>query len=116
MRRAQLSIGVRAAAARGWQTDRRADAAFVVLLGGLHDGAHAAQVAERVLTSAFNAPVTFEDSTFRVSAKAGVAVYPAHGYDAPTLFRNAEAAREMAAASPEPFLIYAPDMHAELSR
>ena len=90
--------------------------AFGVLLAGLHDGAHAAQVAERVLASAFNPPVTFEDTTFRVAAKAGVAVYPAHGADALTLFRNAEAAREMATASPESFLIYAPDMHAELSR
>jgi diguanylate cyclase (GGDEF)-like protein/PAS domain S-box-containing protein len=89
--------------------------AFGLLLTGLRDGAQAAQAAERVLTQTFNAPVTFEGVSFRLSAKAGIALHPAHGRDAGTLFRNAEAAREMATASPEPFLIYAADMHAEMS-
>ena len=89
--------------------------AFGLLLNGLRDGAQAAQTVERILTQTFNAPIRFEGVTFRLSAKAGIALHPAHGRDAGTLFRNAEAAREIATASPEPFLIYARDMHAELS-
>ncbi|HEY3179038.1 MAG TPA: EAL domain-containing protein [Casimicrobiaceae bacterium] len=89
--------------------------AFGLLFTGIRDGAHAAQTVERILTQTFSAPITFEGVSFRLSAKAGIALYPAHGEDAGTLFRNAEAAREMATASPEQFLIYAPDMHAEMS-
>jgi diguanylate cyclase (GGDEF)-like protein/PAS domain S-box-containing protein len=104
------------AAAPGAEPPARIGAdAFGLLLTGMRDGAQAAQAVERILTQTFNAPITFEGVTFRVSAKAGVALHPAHGRDAGTLFRNAEAAREMATASPEPFLIYAADMHAELS-
>ena len=90
--------------------------AFGLLVAGPRDEAAAAQATERVLTRAFDAPIEFEGASFRLGAKAGVALHPAHGRDAATLFGNAEAARAIAAASPEPFLVYAPDMHAELSR
>ncbi|TMG99060.1 MAG: EAL domain-containing protein [Betaproteobacteria bacterium] len=104
------------AAAPGAEPPARIGAdAFGLLLNGLRDGAQAAQTVERILTQTFNAPIRFEGVTFRLSAKAGIALHPAHGRDAGTLFRNAEAAREIATASPEPFLIYARDMHAELS-
>ena len=107
---------LRAAAPAGEPPARIGADAFGLLVPGLRTEAEAAQAAERILAQTFNAPITFESASFRVSAKAGVALHPAHGRDAGTLFRNAEAAREIAAASTEPFLVYAPDMHAELSR
>ena len=104
------------AAASGAEPPARIGAdAFGLLVTGLREDAEAAQAVERILAQTFNAPFAFDGASFRLSAKAGVALYPAHGRDAGTLFRNAEAAREMAATSPEPFLVYAPDMHAELS-
>jgi diguanylate cyclase (GGDEF)-like protein/PAS domain S-box-containing protein len=106
---------LRAAAPGGDPPARIGADAFGLLLTGLRDGAQAAQAVERILAQTFNAPITFEGVSFRLSAKAGIALHPAHGRDAGTLFRNAEAAREMATASPDPFLIYAADMHAEMS-
>jgi diguanylate cyclase (GGDEF)-like protein/PAS domain S-box-containing protein len=105
------------AAASGAEPPARIGAdAFGLLVTGLRGEAEAAQSIERILEQTFNAPIAFEGTSFRLAAKAGVALHPAHGRDAGTLFRNAEAAREIAAASPESFLVYAPDMHAELSR
>ncbi len=46
----------------------------------------------------------------RISAKAGVALFPRDGADAETLFRNAEAALTKAKASGEPHLFYTPQM------
>src|SRR5207249_3860737 len=53
--------------------------AFGLLLTGLRDGAQAAQAVERILTQTFSAPITFEGVSFRLSAKAGIALHPENG-------------------------------------
>jgi EAL domain-containing protein (putative c-di-GMP-specific phosphodiesterase class I) len=52
----------------------------------------------------------------RVVAKAGVAVFPADGGDADTLFKNAEAALKQARESRERYLFYAADMNARAAQ
>jgi EAL domain-containing protein (putative c-di-GMP-specific phosphodiesterase class I) len=53
-------------------------------------------------------------AVLRISAKAGVAVYPDDGIDADTLFKNAESALKKAKASGNRYLCYAQEMTASL--
>ena len=55
------------------------------------------------------------DSEFRVSAKIGVALFPADGGSADTLHRHAEAALKKAKASGHPYLFYTPTMSASVA-
>ena len=50
------------------------------------------------------------DTVLRISAKAGVAVFPSDGTDADTLFKHAEAALKKAKLSGDRFLFYNPSM------
>jgi diguanylate cyclase (GGDEF)-like protein len=90
--------------------------AFGLVLSRADGAAGIVQEVDRILAHTFGVPIVVEDRHLRLSAKAGVALYGTGGRDAATLFRNAEAARERAQESPEPFLIYAPQMNAGLSR
>ena len=60
-------------------------------------------------------PFELEGHEIRVSAKAGIAVYPADGIDGESLFRNAEAALKQVKSSAEKFLFYAAEMNARVA-
>jgi diguanylate cyclase (GGDEF)-like protein/PAS domain S-box-containing protein len=60
-------------------------------------------------------PCELGGSEIRVSAKAGIALYPGDGTDAETLFRNAEAALKQAKSSGENYLFYAREMNAHIA-
>ncbi|MEP6678651.1 MAG: GGDEF domain-containing protein [Betaproteobacteria bacterium] len=90
--------------------------AFGLLVDGFAHAADVARAIERILAHTFGAPIAVEGQLLRLSANAGVALHPADGDDAATLFRNAEAAGERARASQEPLLFYSPEMNAGLSR
>jgi diguanylate cyclase (GGDEF)-like protein/PAS domain S-box-containing protein len=90
--------------------------AFGLLVAGLPDRRRLAHEVERILLQVVGTPVAADGTRLRLAAKVGIALHPQDGADAPTLFRNAEAAREMAKVSPEPYLFHAPDMNAELAR
>jgi diguanylate cyclase (GGDEF)-like protein/PAS domain S-box-containing protein len=60
-------------------------------------------------------PFQLNSEEIRISAKAGVALYPGDGNDAETLFRNAEAALKQAKTSGERYLFYAPEMNARVA-
>jgi GGDEF domain-containing protein len=51
-----------------------------------------------------------EDNEIRVSARAGIALFPGDGQDADTLFKHAEAALKQAKASPDMFMFLRPEM------
>jgi diguanylate cyclase (GGDEF)-like protein len=55
-------------------------------------------------------PFTWNEASYRLGAKTGVAVFPEDGADADTLLRNAEAALKRAKASGDHYLFYAPTM------
>ena len=65
---------------------------------------------EKRLDEVFSAPYPVGDTEVTVSARVGVAVFPADGSDADTLFRNAEAALKRAKATGERYLFYAREM------
>ena len=60
-------------------------------------------------------PLRLNDAIFRVSAKAGVALFPDDGADADALFRNAEVALKKAKASGERYLFYTQSMNAQVA-
>jgi EAL domain-containing protein (putative c-di-GMP-specific phosphodiesterase class I) len=56
-----------------------------------------------------------EGEEVRISATAGIAMYPADGMNAETVFANAEAALHRAKATSAPFLFYGREMNARVS-
>jgi len=85
---------------------------FGVVMRGIRDAAAAVHVVESQILGCFQEPYGLNGSELRVAAKAGIAMYPADGGDADTLFKNAEAALKKARDSGERFLFYAADMNA----
>jgi EAL domain-containing protein (putative c-di-GMP-specific phosphodiesterase class I) len=65
---------------------------------------------EKGLRAFLEHPFHLDEAVFRVTAKAGVAVYPGDGADAETLFRNAEAALKRAKASGQRYLFHTQKM------
>jgi diguanylate cyclase (GGDEF)-like protein len=90
--------------------------AFGLIVDGFAHAADVAREIDRILAHTFGAPIAVEGRQLRLSAKAGIALHPADGTDAATLFRNAEAACDRARTSGESALFYSPDMNAGLSR
>ena len=65
---------------------------------------------ETRMEEVFGAPFRADGHELHVAAKAGIAVFPADGTDADSLFTNAEAALKKAKASGERYLFYAQQM------
>ena len=88
---------------------------FGVVIRGVRDAASVAHTIENQALSCFSEPFILNGKDLRVAAKAGVALFPADGGDADTLFKNAEAALRNAKASGERYLFYAPQMNARVA-
>jgi diguanylate cyclase (GGDEF)-like protein len=77
---------------------------FAVLLsGGDDDGT---RVAAHKICAALEAPVTIEGHDLRVMASIGIALYPAHGTDFPTLLRHADVAMYAAKRQHSAYAVY----------
>jgi diguanylate cyclase (GGDEF)-like protein/PAS domain S-box-containing protein len=63
----------------------------------------------------FGAPFEIDGHEIRMTAKAGIAVFPDDGGDADALLRNAEAALKRAKETGERYLFYAPSINARVS-
>jgi diguanylate cyclase (GGDEF)-like protein/PAS domain S-box-containing protein len=85
---------------------------FGLVVRGVRDAAAVVHLVENQLLACFQEPYVLGGRELRVAAKAGIAIYPADGGDADTLFRNAEAALKKARDSGERHLFYAADMNA----
>ena len=85
---------------------------FGVVMRGIRDAAAVVHVVENQILNCFQEPYGLNGRDVRVAAKAGIAMFPADGGDADTLFRNAEAALKKGRGSSERFLFYAADMNA----
>jgi diguanylate cyclase (GGDEF)-like protein/PAS domain S-box-containing protein len=66
---------------------------------------------ERGAQALFGTPIEFRGQDVRLAARAGIAVFPEHGADADSLFRNAEAALKRAKETNEPRVFYAPEIN-----
>lgn len=89
---------------------------FAVAIRGTRDAADIAHEIENRILSCFRDSYTVNGTALRISAKVGLALYPADGRDADTLFRNAEAALKEAKLSGSGYVFYAAEMNAQAAQ
>jgi len=83
---------------------------FAIVRTGVSSESEVARLAELWLADCFGPPYGVSGTDLRVSAKAGVALFPNDGADADALFQNAEAALKKAKATGERYLFYTQQM------
>jgi diguanylate cyclase (GGDEF)-like protein len=88
---------------------------FAIAFGSLQRGADAAALLEQQILQPLNQPFTVAQLEVRISVRAGVALYPADGRDAETLFKHAAVALKKAKSSGERYLFYASQMNAAIA-
>ena len=85
---------------------------FAAVLGDLAKEQEALNFVEKRIVDALHEPITLDGQELRVSARAGIALFPADGADVDALFRNAEAALKKAKLSGDRYLFYTPELNA----
>lgn len=88
---------------------------FAVMLPGVRDPAHVTQLLGDRRLKFFDQAFGFEGRELRVSARVGVALYPADGANADSLFHNAESALKQARHVGEQLLFYATDVNVRVA-
>jgi diguanylate cyclase (GGDEF)-like protein len=88
---------------------------FAIAVPKLRLPADLANLLEHQIFGAFNSPFNVDQHAVRVTARAGLALYPDDGDDAQTLFKHAEIALKKAKSQDERYLYYAPQMNAALA-
>jgi diguanylate cyclase (GGDEF)-like protein/PAS domain S-box-containing protein len=88
---------------------------FAVVLPELTQGQDVRQLVEAAIDNLLDHPFRLDDAVFRIAAKAGIALFPDHGPNAQTLFKNAEAALKIAKATGERYLFYTQKMSASVA-
>jgi diguanylate cyclase (GGDEF)-like protein len=89
---------------------------FGVIALGIDDAASAARVVENKVLACFNNEFHLNDSELRLTANAGIAIFPDDGSDADTLIKNAEVAQKQANAGKDRFMFYSPAMNARAAQ
>ncbi len=83
---------------------------FIVVLRDLKTEDDVARVYDQRLRECFSQPFRIEGHEIRVSARAGIAIFPNDGANADALFLNAEAALKRAKATGERFMFFTQQM------
>ncbi len=83
---------------------------FAVVHSGVFSESELARRNEEKMEQVFAVPFRVGETDLRIASTAGIAMYPADGKDADSLFRHAEAALKKAKAVGERQLFYAQDM------
>ena len=99
----------------GFNVARIGGDTFALTLPAIARGEEAAEVLQRDVFDVLDHPFALNGQEVRISTRAGLALYPADGTDAETLFKHAEAALRNAKSSGERYLYYAPRMNAALA-
>ena len=94
---------------------RLAGDVFAVMFPAVREEAFVARAVAATVAEFLDLPLNVEGREIRVSAKAGIAVFPDDGPDADTLFRNAEASLARAKATGEHYLFCAPQVNARMA-
>jgi len=97
-----------------WALSRFASNTFAAVVGPLEAEADVAQWLEQALLALGHSAVV-AGTELRLSARAGIAVFPSDGNDADALIANAEAALKKAKASAQRYLFYAPGMNGRVA-
>ncbi len=88
---------------------------FAVVLDNLQKEADVAHILESRIIDSLRQPFVVEGTELRISAKAGIALFPADGADVDSLLRNAAAALEKAKLSGDKYLFYTPEINARVA-
>ncbi|MDD5180888.1 MAG: EAL domain-containing protein [Gallionellaceae bacterium] len=88
---------------------------FAVALDNIQKEADAAHFLEHRITTCLTPPFVMEGKELRISAKAGIALFPSDGADADALFRNADAALKKARLTGDKYLFYTPELNARVA-
>jgi diguanylate cyclase (GGDEF)-like protein/PAS domain S-box-containing protein len=88
---------------------------FAIAIPALAQAADAAALLEQQILGVFDSAFCIEGKQLRITARAGLALYPDDGRDAETLFKHAEIALKNAKSSDERYLYYSPDMNATIA-
>jgi diguanylate cyclase (GGDEF)-like protein len=88
---------------------------FAIAVSRLRLPADLASILEQQIFGAFTTPFNVGQHAVRMTARAGLALYPDDGDDAQTLFKHAEIALKKAKSQDERYLYYAPPMNAALA-
>jgi PAS domain S-box-containing protein/diguanylate cyclase (GGDEF)-like protein len=83
---------------------------FAIVRSGVSSESEVARLIEQWLVECFGPPYAVNGTELRVSAKAGIALFPNDGQDADALFQNAEAALKKAKATGERYLFHTQQM------
>ena len=82
---------------------------FGIMLPKLRSDGQAMLAANKLIAS-LQLPISLQSIEILVQPSLGIALYPEHGSDGPTLMRMAETARVAARSSSESYVIYQPDL------
>lgn len=88
---------------------------FAMILHDVGDATGAAYMLENVFFPCMNQAYIMNGQAILAPCSGGVAIFPADGADAETLYRNAEAALRKAKRLNEPYLYYQPEMTARIA-
>jgi len=88
---------------------------FPSLRPSLREAPNLARAVAVTVAEFLRLPLTLEDRELRLTAKAGVAVFPDDGGDAQALYRNAEASLHRAKKTGERYFFYAPHINARVA-
>lgn len=88
---------------------------FALAVSGLSGSAEAARALESRNRQCFERTFSVGDEELRISATAGIAMFPADADNAEALFANAEAALRRAKTQSVRFLFYGPEMNARVA-
>jgi diguanylate cyclase (GGDEF)-like protein len=83
---------------------------FAIVRSGVSSEREVARLIEEWLAECFGPPYLVSGAELRVSAKAGIALFPNDGADADALFQNAEAALKKAKATGDRYLFHTQQM------
>jgi diguanylate cyclase (GGDEF)-like protein/PAS domain S-box-containing protein len=88
---------------------------FAIVLPGVTDGLDASRMLGKLEKACLREPFKIGDEELRMSARAGVSLFPNDGADAETLLRNAEAALQRCKKAGQPHLFFEPAMTERVS-
>ncbi|MDE1885191.1 MAG: EAL domain-containing protein [Xanthomonadaceae bacterium] len=84
-------------------------------IGGVCEGEAASAAACTQLLARISEPLAMNDKEIRISAHAGIAIFPRDAQDAETLFERAEAALRQAKTTRQRCLYFAPEVNAQVA-
>ncbi len=88
---------------------------FAVVLPEVKHDEDMVRLLEKTMRGFLEHPFQLNDTVFRIAAKVGVALFPADGSDANTVFKNAEAALKKAKEDGDRYLFYTQSINARVA-